>query len=228
MQITCRLWTREEREIAIVTHSGLLCHTLRMYSKECHTTVRQEVSSSDVLTCPGEMRECLIVLDDPPVHVTGHGACAPSVSMALNLAIELCVFLLKLESRFLELLVLCFQLLHPHARWGRCLPLGLIIEAVHWGSILLVDAFDVPLGGTCHEAFTRGVMAPPAGVKARGRLWLLYEEVMERLRDMFDHPHELVVCGGWDHVLRHKVANDLCGIAETEWEHCWGSPDEAF
>ncbi|XP_066345167.1 phosphoglycerate mutase-like protein 1 [Miscanthus floridulus] len=38
------LWTREEREIAVVTHSGLLCHTLRMYSKECHPTVRQEVS----------------------------------------------------------------------------------------------------------------------------------------------------------------------------------------
>lgn len=38
------LWTREEREIAIVTHKGLLCHTLRTYSKECHPTVRQEVS----------------------------------------------------------------------------------------------------------------------------------------------------------------------------------------
>lgn len=38
------LWTREEREIAIVTHSGLLSHTLRMYSKECHPTVAQEVS----------------------------------------------------------------------------------------------------------------------------------------------------------------------------------------
>lgn len=38
------LWTREEKEIAIVTHSGLLCHTLRMYSKECHPTVRHEVS----------------------------------------------------------------------------------------------------------------------------------------------------------------------------------------
>ncbi|KAJ1269778.1 hypothetical protein BS78_06G003100 [Paspalum vaginatum] len=38
------LWTREEKEIAIVTHSGLLSHTLRMYSKECHPTVRHEVS----------------------------------------------------------------------------------------------------------------------------------------------------------------------------------------
>ena len=103
MQITCRLWTREEREIAIVTHSGLLCHTLRMYSKECHPTVRQEVSSSDVLTCPGEMRECLIVLDDPPVHVTGHGTCVPLVFVALDLAIELRAFLLELESHFLKL-----------------------------------------------------------------------------------------------------------------------------
>ncbi|KAL6885539.1 hypothetical protein ACP4OV_010318 [Aristida adscensionis] len=38
------LWTREEKEIAVVTHSGLLCHTLRKYSSECHPTVRQEVS----------------------------------------------------------------------------------------------------------------------------------------------------------------------------------------
>ncbi|TVU06831.1 hypothetical protein EJB05_46866 [Eragrostis curvula] len=38
------LWTREEKEIAVVTHSGLLWHTLRRYSKECHPTVRHEVS----------------------------------------------------------------------------------------------------------------------------------------------------------------------------------------
>ena len=52
----------------------------------------------------------------------------------------------------------------------RCdnIPLDLIIEAIRWGSLSLVDAFDVPLGGTCHETFTRGVMAPPARVRAGG------------------------------------------------------------
>jgi hypothetical protein len=39
-----RLWTREEKEIAIVSHSGFLFHTLSMYGKECHPTVQQEVS----------------------------------------------------------------------------------------------------------------------------------------------------------------------------------------
>ena len=43
-----------------------------------------------------------VVLDDPPVHVAGHGTRTPTVSMAL----ELRVFLLELESCFFELLVL--------------------------------------------------------------------------------------------------------------------------
>jgi len=58
------------------------------------------------LACPGEVWEGFVVLDDPPVHVTGHGVWAPTVSAALNLSIELRAFLLKLESRFFELLVL--------------------------------------------------------------------------------------------------------------------------
>uniref|UniRef100_A0A0D3FRS2 Phosphoglycerate mutase-like protein n=2 Tax=Oryza TaxID=4527 RepID=A0A0D3FRS2_9ORYZ len=37
------LWTREEKEIAIVSHSGFLYHTLSMYSRECHPTIREEV-----------------------------------------------------------------------------------------------------------------------------------------------------------------------------------------
>ncbi|CAL5029083.1 unnamed protein product [Urochloa decumbens] len=37
------LWTRKDKEIAIVTHSVLLQDTLRMYSKECHPTIRHEV-----------------------------------------------------------------------------------------------------------------------------------------------------------------------------------------
>ena len=51
---------------------------------------------------------------------------------------------------------------------------------------------------------------------------------MERFHDIFGHPHELVICGGWRSVLRHKMANGLCGVAETEWEHCRGAPDEVF
>ena len=38
---------------------------------------------------------------------------APTISMALDLSLELHVFMLKLESCFLELLVLGLQLLHP-------------------------------------------------------------------------------------------------------------------
>ena len=131
-------------------------------------TMEQGHRSSDVLAHSGEAREGFIIRDDPPVHVAGHGACAPTVSMALDITIELRMFLLELELCFLKLLVLGFQLFHPHARWGRYLPLSLIVEVVRRGSLLLVDAFDVSLWGTCHEAFTTGVMAPPTGVRARG------------------------------------------------------------
>jgi hypothetical protein len=51
---------------------------------------------------------------------------------------------------------------------------------------------------------------------------------MEGFRDIFGHPYELVVHGGWRHALRHKVANGLYGIAETERECCRGAPDEVF
>ena len=46
-----------------------------------------------------------IIGDDPLVHITGHGACTPTVSMALDLLLELHAFLLELESCFFELLV---------------------------------------------------------------------------------------------------------------------------
>ena len=59
------------------------------------------------------MWEGFIVLDDPPVHVAGHGVRTPTVSVALDLSLELYAFLLELELRFLELLVLGLQLLHP-------------------------------------------------------------------------------------------------------------------
>jgi len=136
-------------------------------------TVEQGHCSGDVLACPSEAGEGFIVGDDPPVHVAGHGTCAPTVFTALDLLIELRAFLHKLESCLLDLPLSSFQLLHRHAWRGRCLPFDLVVEVVCWGSLPLVDAFDVPLGGTHHEAFTRGVMASPAGVRARGRLWLL-------------------------------------------------------
>ena len=37
------LWTREENEIAIVTHSSFLDFTLNMYSKECHPTIAEDM-----------------------------------------------------------------------------------------------------------------------------------------------------------------------------------------
>ena len=51
---------------------------------------------------------------------------------------------------------------------------------------------------------------------------------MERLHDIFGHPHELIVRGEWRHALRHKVANGLCGVVDTEREHCRGAADEVF
>ena len=106
----------------------------------------QDRRGSDVLACPGEVWEGFIDLDDPPVHVTGHGAHMPTVSMALDLSLDLCVFLLELELCFLELLVLGLQLLYLQARWGPCIPLDLVIKGICWGSFSLVDAFDVSLG----------------------------------------------------------------------------------
>ena len=53
-------------------------------------------------------------------------------------------------------------------QWSPYIPLDLVVKVVCRGSLLLVDAFDVSLGGTCYEAFSRGVMASPARVRARG------------------------------------------------------------
>ncbi|KAM0932197.1 putative histidine phosphatase superfamily, clade-1 [Dioscorea sansibarensis] len=38
------LWTRQEKEIAIVTHSGFLYHTLRMFGNDCHPSIKNEIS----------------------------------------------------------------------------------------------------------------------------------------------------------------------------------------
>ena len=174
------------------------------------------------------MWEGFVILDDPPVHVVGHDARTPTISVALDLLLKLHAFLLELESCFFKLLVPRRQLLYPQVRWGPCIPLDLIIEVICWGSHSRMDAFDVSLGGTYHETFTRGVMASRAGVRAGGRLQLSCEEAVERFHDIFGHPHELVVHRGWRRTLCHNVANGLCGVAETEWERCRGAPDEVF
>ncbi|XP_058080332.1 phosphoglycerate mutase-like protein 1 isoform X2 [Magnolia sinica] len=38
------LWTRKEKEIAIVTHSGFLFHTLKTFGNDCHPLVKEEIS----------------------------------------------------------------------------------------------------------------------------------------------------------------------------------------
>ncbi|KAE8779972.1 phosphoglycerate mutase-like protein 1 [Hordeum vulgare] len=38
------LWTREEKDIAIVTHSSFLDFTLNMYGKECHPTIVEDMA----------------------------------------------------------------------------------------------------------------------------------------------------------------------------------------
>ena len=88
--------------------------------------LEQGYHSSDVLACLGEVWEGFIVLDDSSVHVTGHGARMPTVSMAL----ELRAFLLELEPCFLDLLVPGLQLLYSQARWGPYVPLDLVVQVI--------------------------------------------------------------------------------------------------
>jgi len=103
--------------------------------------------SSDVLASPGNVWEVFIVVDDLQVHIAGHGERTPPISLLLDLLLELCIFLLELESCFLELLVSGLQLLYPQVRWGPCSPLEFVVKVIHWGSLSLMDAFDVSLRG---------------------------------------------------------------------------------
>ena len=59
--------------------------------------------SDDVLAWPGKARKGFIIDDDPSIHITGHGACAPTVSVAFDLPIDLRVFPNKLLSGFVDL-----------------------------------------------------------------------------------------------------------------------------
>ena len=45
---------------------------------------------------------------------------------------------------------------------------------------------------------------------------------------LFDHPHELVVRGGQDRGLCHKVANGCRGVAETKRKRHQGAPCRVF
>ena len=71
-------------------------------------------------------------------------------------------------------------------------------------------------------------MAPPARVRARVRPQTFREEAVEGFCDAFDHPHELVVRGGRDHALGHKVAYGRRGVAETKRKRRQGAPCGAF
>ena len=51
---------------------------------------------------------------------------------------------------------------------------------------------------------------------------------MERPRDILGHPQKLIVRWGQRRALCHKVAIDLCGVAETERERYRGAPNEVF
>ena len=70
--------------------------------------MEQGRGGGDVLARPGEVRKGIIIGDDPPIHIVGHGTCAPTISAVLYLLVELRAFLLELESRFLDLSVLGF------------------------------------------------------------------------------------------------------------------------
>lgn len=52
------LWTRKEKEIAIVTHSGFLFHTLHSFGSDCHPLVKKEISKH-FANC--ELRSMVIV-----------------------------------------------------------------------------------------------------------------------------------------------------------------------
>ena len=129
--------------------------------------MEQTRCGNDVLACPSKVRKGFIVGDDPSIYVTGHSACVPTISVAFDLLIDLHVLPNKLLSGFIYLPLLGSQLLHPYMRWGRCSPLGSITEVAYRGSLLHGDAFDVSLEGFHHQTFPGGMMAPPAGVRAR-------------------------------------------------------------
>ena len=131
--------------------------------------MEQSHCGGDVVACSSKVRKGFIVGDDPLVHVTGHGACAPTVSTAFDLPIDLHVLPNKLLSGFIYLLLSGSQLVHPYMRWGHCPPFGSTAKVAYRSSLLCGDAFDTSPRGFRHETFPGGVMAPPTRVRARVR-----------------------------------------------------------
>ena len=68
--------------------------------------MEQGCCGGDVLSYLSEVRKGFIIDDDPSVYITGHGACAPTLFTAFDLPIDLHVFPHKLDSGFLDLLLL--------------------------------------------------------------------------------------------------------------------------
>ena len=62
----------------------------------------------DVLACPSKVGKGFIIGDDPLVHVVGHGACMPSISVVPDLLVDLLVLPNKLLSGFIYFLLLGF------------------------------------------------------------------------------------------------------------------------
>nr|AFK36395.1 unknown [Lotus japonicus] len=78
------LWTRKEKEIAVVSHSGFLFHALSAFGNDCHPTVKNEICTH-FANC--ELRSMVIVdrgligSDDPSSNYPGkipHGLDLPS------------------------------------------------------------------------------------------------------------------------------------------------------
>ncbi|KAJ6310325.1 hypothetical protein OIU76_015119 [Salix suchowensis] len=71
------LWTRKEKEIAIVTHSGFLVHTLRAFGNDCHPSVKKEMCTR-FANC--ELRSMVIVdrsMIGPDVSTTNYPGKVP-------------------------------------------------------------------------------------------------------------------------------------------------------
>jgi hypothetical protein len=42
----------------------------------------------------GEMQKAIVILDDPLIHIVGHGACTPAISIVKYFTLELWALLL--------------------------------------------------------------------------------------------------------------------------------------
>ncbi|GJW47423.1 phosphoglycerate mutase-like protein 1 isoform X3 [Tanacetum coccineum] len=79
------LWTWEEKEIAIVTHSGFLFHTLDTFGNVCHLLVRKEVNKHKM---NNNVDVTALILS---VHEISHILVAKSAGVKLGVPYELAV-----------------------------------------------------------------------------------------------------------------------------------------